>query len=919
MNEIAKDILMHYGMPRRSGRYPWGSGENPYQHEADFMARVQKLRDDGITDEKEIIKALGMSTTEYRDRMAIANYERRAYDFQKAKSLRADGKTNQEIADILGYPGESSIRSLLNPSSEVNMLKTVNTAKMIKDQIDEKGFVDVGKGIEVELGVSKERLRQALQYLQDEGYVVKTIGVEQATNPGQQTHILVAAKPGTEYKDIYAARDANQIETLYDYTSTDGGNSFTKLADPKSIDSKRVYIRYNEDGGNDRDGTIELRRGVEDISLDGLHYAQVRIGVDGTHYMKGMALYSDDIPEGYDVVYNTNKPRGTDPNKVFKEMKKDPDNPFGALIKANGQRYYMDENGKKQLSVINRIRDEGEWEDWNKSLPTQFLAKQNVDLINKQLNLSYADKLAEFEAIDSLTNPTIRRYFLKKFGDECDSDAVDMQAASLPGVRYQVIVPIPEAKDTEIYAPNFKNGQKVALVRYPHGGTFEIPILTVNNKLKAGQDKLAGALDAVGINKKVADRLSGADFDGDTVMVIPTGGKVNISSSKQLKGLEGFDPKEAYAMVEKDGKWYNAVTGNRARVMKNTQNEMGRISNLITDMTLQGANEDELAEVVRHSMVVIDAEKHHLDYKKSELDNHIDKYKRLYQKHTDDDGYGGASTLFSRAKSPTRIPKTTGTPKINSKDSKDYDPSLPEGAYIYKYSGETYVDKNGKVVERTVERPRMSTVSDARELISSLDTQKERLYANYANQLKALANRARKLYSSSKGLKYDPNAAKIYSKEVSSLMSKLNVALKNAPRERKAQIIANSIIEAKKRDNPELKDKRHKKELKKLKNVALNDARLRVGSSSKDRKIDITDKEWEAIQSGAISDTKLLQILDHTDIDNLRDRSMPRSSSSITPTKKNKIVAMYNSGYTQAEIAESLGVSSSTINKVLKS
>ena len=39
MNQVVeemKDILMHYGTPRHSGRYPWGSGENPYQRNGDF-------------------------------------------------------------------------------------------------------------------------------------------------------------------------------------------------------------------------------------------------------------------------------------------------------------------------------------------------------------------------------------------------------------------------------------------------------------------------------------------------------------------------------------------------------------------------------------------------------------------------------------------------------------------------------------------------------------------------------------------------------------------------------------------------------------------------------------------------------------------------------------------------------------------
>ena len=41
MNPIAEEMLMHYGMPRRSGRYPWGSGDNPYQRSGDFLSRVR--------------------------------------------------------------------------------------------------------------------------------------------------------------------------------------------------------------------------------------------------------------------------------------------------------------------------------------------------------------------------------------------------------------------------------------------------------------------------------------------------------------------------------------------------------------------------------------------------------------------------------------------------------------------------------------------------------------------------------------------------------------------------------------------------------------------------------------------------------------------------------------------------------------
>ena len=162
-------------------------------------------------------------------------------------------------------------------------------------------------------------------------------------------------------------------------------------------------------------------------------------------------------------------------------------------------------------------------------------------MAEKQLNLAKETKAQEYADIMALTNPTVKKYLLNKFASECDSSAVHLQAAALPGQRYQVLTAIPTMKETEVYAPNFQDGTKLALVRYPHGGIFEIPVLTVNNRQKQARSILGTKpQDAIGINSKVAEQLSGADFDGDTVMCIPTDdkqGKVRISRSKPLEGL----------------------------------------------------------------------------------------------------------------------------------------------------------------------------------------------------------------------------------------------------------------------------------------------------------------------------------------------------------------------------------------------
>ena len=880
MNPIVEEMLMHYGMPRRSGRYPWGSGDNPYQHSGDFLSRVEEMKRDNFTftdkdgktytGEVAIAKSMGLSTTQFRTQLSLAKDERRSQDVATAKALREKGYSLNEIADKMGFANDSSVRSLLNESSEARMNQAKTTADFLKQQVAEKGMIDVGTGVERELGISKEKMNQALYILEMEGYPIYGGGVPQVTNPGKQTNIKVLCPPGTEHKEIY---NFENVHSVRDYVSHDGGETFDKFVYPKSMDSKRMQICYAEDGGIHKDGVIEIRRGVEDLSLGDSHYAQVRILVDDNRYLKGMAVYSDDLPPGIDVRFNTNKKRGTPPEDVMKKIKDDPDNPFGSLIKAGGQSYYIDANGERQLSLINKRAEEGDWGEWADKLPSQFLSKQSLSLVNKQLNLAASDKMAEFDEICALTNPTVKKSLLKSFADDCDSAAVHLQAAALPRQKYQVILPITSMKDTEVYAPNYKNGETVALVRYPHGGTFEIPILTVNNKQAEARRVLGNTpKDAIGINSKVAERLSGADFDGDTVMVIPCNSsksKVKITSTPPLKGLEGFDPKLEYG-----GKPEGSF-----KLMRNTQKEMGVVSNLITDMTLKGATQDELARAVRHSMVVIDAEKHKLDYKQSEIDNGIASLKKKYQGTVDEDGryHEGASTLISRAKSEVSVVKRQGSPRIDEETGEQIWKNVDDPIYTDKRTGKTKV--------RTQPSTKMAETKDAFTLVSEADTPVERAYATYANKMKALGNQARLEILATGKVPYSASAKETYQAEVDSLNAKLNVALKNAPRERQAQTMANAVVAAKKQDNPGMTSG----EIKKASQQALTQARAAVGA--KRETIKITDREWEAIQAGAISENKLTQIIDNVDIDSLRQRATPRATTSLSQAKQAKIAS----------------------------
>lgn len=992
-DRLSDEELIHYGMPRRSGRYPYGSGDNPYQHSKDFLGRIKELKESNFTYTDEngkkwtgdnaIAKSMGLTSSEYRRQVSWANYEERCLQVATAKSLQEDGLGPTAIGKKMGI-NESTVRSLLNPGSEDKMNQAMETVNLLRKNLEEKGMIDVGSDVARELGISKERLDMAIDYLEKaEGCPVYKGGIPQPTNPGQQTNQRVLCLPGTKHNEIY---DYDKVKTINDYVSDDGGDTYhKKFTYPESLDSKRLKIRYNEEGGLEKDGIIELRRGVPDLSLGDSRYSQVRILVDGTHYLKGMAVYSDKMPDGVDVIFNTNKSKGTPMTDVLKKIKSDPDNPFGSLIKdadKGGQYWYDDpKTGKKKLGLINKRADEGDWDDWSNAIPSQFLGKQSLTLAKKQLNLAKADKMAEFDEICALTNPTVKKHLLEKFADGCDSAAVSLKAAALPGQKYHVIVPINSLKDNEVYAPNYENGSKLALIRYPHGGTFEIPILTVNNKHAAAR-KLLGTdvIDAVGINHKIAEQLSGADFDGDTVMCIPTHdrqGKVKITNQQPLKELEGFDPKLAYGgtkKVDTNGKEHYYRNGVEYPIMKNTGTQMGVISNLITDMTLAGAPNDKIARAVRHSMVVIDAEKHKLDYKASEIDNNIAALKKEYQQK-EDGSSGGASTILSRAKGQQSVDKRQGSYKINMPGDKDYDPSRPDGAKLWKtaddlyypsreYNKKTgtmtirttdgkkitydvndkdaydrynpvkrvddktgevsYTDKTGtisyKLKKRTQESTKMAETDDAYTLVSTKAHPMEIVYADYANSMKALANQARIEMRNTGKIEYSSTAKKTYQKEVSSLMSKLNNALLNTTRERAALRLANAEINSKK--------EAYKKEngtdmkpadAKKVSQQAVSKYRQKVKSvARRDRDITISDKEWEAIQAGAISENTLKKILNNTNIDTLRQRATPKSTNSLSSAQVSRIKALSASNYTLSEIANKLGVSTSTVSKYLK-
>lgn len=888
---ISLGELMHYGVARRSGRYPWGSGQEPNQRHVTLLSSVEDMHKKGMT-ELEIAKGLGINTAQLRARKQIAKNEIRKAMEMEAVRLKEKQMSNVAIGEQMGI-NESSVRALLNPALQAKADVLQTTANMLKAEVEQKKYIDVGLGVESQLGISAEKLKTAVQMLREEGYTYHYIEIEQQ-GTGQLTKLKVLAPPETPYREVFL--NQHQIKVPGSY-SEDKGHSFEIVGPPKAIDAKRVGVRYADEGGADMDGVIQVRRGVEDVSLGNSRYAQVRIKVGDGHYLKGMAMYGDDLPDGVDLMFNTNKKNTGNKLDAMKEIdtnKSTPENPFGSTTR---QHFYTDKSGKKHQSTMNIVNEEGDWSSWSKNLSSQMMSKQPHTLAKQQLDLKYQIQKNELDEINKVTNPAVKRKLLESFSDGADASAVHLKAAGLPRTANHVILPINSLKDNEIYAPGYKQGERVVLIRHPHGGKFEIPELVVNNRNREAGSVMKQALDAVGINSEVAKRLSGADFDGDTVLVIPNNSGA-VKNSRPLAGLKDFDPQ-----VYKNPPDVPKMTA------RNKQLKMGDVSNLITDMTIKGAPENEIARAVRHSMVVIDAEKHNLNWKQSAQDHGIAELKRKYQ----GDGTrstAGASTIISKSSSDARITRRVPRPA-----SQGGPIDKATGKLVYIDKPDTYVNKSGQTVERKMKVPKMALVDDAFDLTSGAKGSGgrpiEAVYATHANRMKALANEARKEMVNTKNIPYSPSAKVTYKPQVDSLKAKLLLARQHKPQERQAQLIAAHAVKTRRQNSPDM----DAAELKKIRGQELKKARERVGGSKPI--IEFTPLEWEAIQSGAIANNMLEDLLANANIDQVRQMATPREPKGMSTGALNRAKSMLASGYTQGEIAELLGISTTILNQAI--
>lgn len=945
--------LKHYGIGhddnppgRGSGRYAYGSGENPNQHIENMTLGQQRIyylnkyRKEGVPDgeslEGYVAGILGYKNSKaLRNAISLQDAAASQETMDKIRKLYFDPEnpitSPTKIQNLTGIP-EPTVRGYIKKfgkqtKNEVNE----QIANQLKAVINDKTVVDVGLGVEYSLGITETRKDKIISMLEQEGYQ-KVPYYQRQLSTGKNTTVTLLCKEGMTYEDVKEFVREHGWGTIDQYVTDGNGNrSILGIPPVQSVDLDRVLIKYKEDGGDLKDGVIELRRGPEDLSLGAARYAQVRIGVDDKYYLKGVAVYGDDkdFPEGKDIIFNSSKSKDLPLEKVLKPMKKDvvtgeidQDNPFGASIKREedlvlAKRTYIDpKTGEEKVSPINIVSEEGDWVKWSKNTPSQFLSKQSPQLIKQQLDLAYAKKVAEYDDIKTVSNESVRRVMLQNFFEQCDTAAVELKGAAFHRQQTHLLLPLTTLKDGQIYAPNYETGEEVFLIRYPHQGKFEIPKLTVNNNNKEGQRVIGNAPDAVGVSNLTAHQLSGADFDGDTVTVIPYNvvpgsSKHNaIAVEKARKELMEFEPKEAY-------KAYPGMPPVKGSGF-DTQLEMGKISNLVTDMTLKEAPTTEIIQAVKHAQVIIDAEKHNLDWQRSERENGIIELKKKWQgKPT-----GGASTLISRASAPEYVKERrlsfavddeTGK-KITFETHATKRERKPTGE-IDEYGRKVYAD-TGRRIDKTQKSKKMAETDDANSLLSvpydrERSNPKEVLYADYANSLKALANRARLEWNKTPTGKKDKASEAAYSKEVSELETMLVRIKQNSPRERYAQQRATNNYYKKLKE----KDYLEEDERKKIKNQCLSEARSAVQADKGFKSL--TPKQWEAIENHAISGTKAEQIIKKVDSKLLMQYALPKANRELSASKVSLIKSLARQGIPQSEIAEQLNIAVGTVNKYM--
>lgn len=117
--ELLNDHLEHYGLPRRSGRYKWGSGKDPYQS----IERKSSLKKEAKNGERYIKSKLSSSKRAQKKAERKAAKAREKEDNEKAKALVKKQKKNK-------YRNEKAYVKSLSDEE----LRKINTRDQLESQ-----------------------------------------------------------------------------------------------------------------------------------------------------------------------------------------------------------------------------------------------------------------------------------------------------------------------------------------------------------------------------------------------------------------------------------------------------------------------------------------------------------------------------------------------------------------------------------------------------------------------------------------------------------------------------------------------------------------------------------------------------------------------------------------------------------------
>lgn len=106
----------------------------------------------------------------------------------------------------------------------------------------------------------------------------------------------------------------------------------------------------------EKEGIIEVRPGTKGIDLGECKFASAYIRVkDMYHYFKGMCIYSDNLPDGYDVI----------------KYCRDPSDCLKALLNAN-----EDDNLQGKVfnkGIMTKIKDNANWDAWAEEIKKHWM------------------------------------------------------------------------------------------------------------------------------------------------------------------------------------------------------------------------------------------------------------------------------------------------------------------------------------------------------------------------------------------------------------------------------------------------------------------------------------------------------------------------------------------------------------------